>query len=321
MTKRETGLRALTEITLLNDSEFIHIEERRKRRFDYPLHKHSEMELNFIEHYHGLRRVVGDAVEPVVGKRELVLVGSGLEHHWEESNDFEPREVHEITIQFPRTMFDGPIFGNIHFAGIRRLLAHAEQGICFGDGAIARVLPRLRRLTRMPAGFDRMQVMMKILHILGEETDYRLLSTGVFAGAKSVISDSERIEIVTSYIRKHFAEVIRLEDLAAMAYMSPTAFSHFFHLRTHKRVSDFIIDERIGYAIRELVDGKQSVLQICYSAGFQNVSNFNRQFKKRRGCTPSEYRAQYQHGRSCTEKPLNEPEIDEDRREIRPRKG
>lgn len=320
-TGKEHSRRTLTEITLLSEQEFIHLEERVKERFDYPLHRHPELELNFIEHFQGLRRVVGDSVETVKGDMELVLIGSNLAHRWEEAEDFVQQPVHEITIQFSPTIFEGALFRHIHFAGVRALLTHAEQGVCFGEQAVAHVLPLLRRIATMPAGFDRMQMMMKILHSLGSEEDYRLLSTGSFSDSKAPITDSERIEIVTNYIRAHFTEVIRLEDLASMAYMSPTAFSSFFHLRTHKRVSDFIIDERIGYAIRALLEGRRSVSQICYDAGFQNVSNFNRQFKKRRGCTPRAFRDRYRKGEECPENLLNSPEVDEEKREIRPKKG
>ena len=68
--------------------------------------------------------------------------------------------------------------------------------------------------------------------------------------------------------------------------MTPTAFSRFFKLRTGRSISDYVIDIRPGHASRQLVDSTTSVAEICYECGFNNVSNFNRIFKKKKGNSP-----------------------------------
>lgn len=284
----------LTEITLLNESEFLHLEVRHKQHFDYPLHHHTEIELNFVENYNGLRRVIGDSVETCQQGCELILIGPQLEHCWEEGPDFQPVDTHEITIQFSPKLFEGSVYTNEHFHSFVQMLMNCRQGICFGPKAITHVRPILDELAQMPPGFYRYQQLLKLLYELSLQDDYRLLATESFS-RNETISDNQRIERVMEYIRGNYKNVIRLSTLAAIAYMSPTAFSHFFRLRTHKSVSDFILDERIGYATRLLVDTNQSVQEICYDSGFQNISNFNRQFLKRRGCTPGQYRANYKH--------------------------
>ena len=75
--------------------------------------------------------------------------------------------------------------------------------------------------------------------------------------------------------------------------MTPTAFSRFFHLHTHKTVSEYTIDIRLGHATRMLVDSSHSVAEICYACGFNNISNFNRIFKKKKGCSPTVFRENY----------------------------
>ena len=81
--------------------------------------------------------------------------------------------------------------------------------------------------------------------------------------------------------------------LANLAGMTPTAFSRFFHLHTHKTVSEYTIDIRLGHATRMLVDSTHSVAEICYACGFNNISNFNRIFKKKKGCSPTIFRENY----------------------------
>lgn len=84
------------------------------------------------------------------------------------------------------------------------------------------------------------------------------------------------------YISEHYQEDVRLADMADMVGMTPVSFSRFFHLRTGKTLSDYIIDIRLGFATRLLVDSSQTIAEICYDCGFNNLSNFNRMFRKKR---------------------------------------
>ena len=79
-----------------------------------------------------------------------------------------------------------------------------------------------------------------------------------------------------------------------MVGMTPVSFSRFFRLRTGKTLSDFIIDIRLGYATRMLIDTAKTVAEVCYDCGFNNISNFNRMFKRKKGCSPKEFRENYQ---------------------------
>lgn len=81
--------------------------------------------------------------------------------------------------------------------------------------------------------------------------------------------------------------------MSDLAGMTPVAFSRFFKLRTGKSLSDYIIYLRLGFAARLLVDSTRSIAEICYECGFNNLSNFNRIFKKKKGCSPKEFRDNY----------------------------
>lgn len=81
--------------------------------------------------------------------------------------------------------------------------------------------------------------------------------------------------------------------MAHLVGMTSTSFSRFFKLRTGKTLSDYVIDIRIGFASRLLVDTTMSVAEICYECGFNNLSNFNRIFKKKKDCSPKEFREYY----------------------------
>ena len=92
------------------------------------------------------------------------------------------------------------------------------------------------------------------------------------------------------YINDHYAEPLKLNDLADLVGMSPVAFSRFFRMRTGRTLSDYIIDIRLGYAARMLAETTKNISEICYECGFNNLSNFNRTFKSKRGYTPRDFR-------------------------------
>lgn len=291
----------LTEITLLNErAECLHLEKRTKNTFDYPLHKHKELEINYVEGGNGLMRIVGDSVEPVQDL-DLAIVGSGLEHQWAEPQGFEEHEMHEITIHFSRSLLGEELLANQYFKGINMLFQRSQRGMCFSQAAVARVKGKLWQMANMEPGFARFMLLLEVLHELSETDDFRLLASEEFSHS-AIPSDNQRIRLVLEYINKHFREEIRLQDLADLVCMTPTSFSRFFNLRTHMSVSDYIIECRLGYATRQLVDSVQTVLEICYDSGFNNVSNFNRIFKKRKGYTPTEFRRQYNRSKTVDDK-------------------
>ena len=104
-----------------------------------------------------------------------------------------------------------------------------------------------------------------------------------------LLSDPDFLGVL-AYVYKDVPQ----EQLAALVSMSPSAFSRYFKLRTGKSLSEYIIDVRLGHAARKLVDTTDSVSEICWTTGFNTLSNFNRLFRKRKGCTPKEFREKYQ---------------------------
>lgn len=287
---------AITEITPLSDKDFFYLIDRRKAFFDYPVHSHTDYELNFVAHAPGAHRVVGDSIEEIP-EFDLVMVGNGIEHAWEQ-NRCTSANIHEITVQFSRDLFNDSFLAKTQMAPIREMLNQSHHGIVFSQLAVMRVFNRLERLTRMASDFYRVMEFFVILHELATtEGGYRVLSSSSFAKVPER-TDSRRVQKVNDYITEHFREDIHLDQLARMVGMTPTAFSRFFKLRTGRTVSDLIIDIRLGYAARALVDTTHNISEICYECGFNNISYFNRVFKRRKGCSPKDFRDAYKRHRS-----------------------
>lgn len=279
------------EITPLSDKDCFYIADRHKTEFTYPIHNHSEFELNFTEHSAGVRRIVGDSVE-IIGDYDLVLIASrDLEHVWEQHECKSP-DIREITIQFSSDLFFNNLIHKSQFDTIRTMLDSAQKGLAFPMSAIMKIYSALDTLSSEKNGFYSVIRLLTILHELSLCEDARTLSSSSFAKI-DVQSDSRRVQKIQVYINEHYQEEIRLNQLADMAGMTPIAFSRFFKLRTAKTLSDYIIDIRLGHAARLLVDSTNSISEICFECGFNNLSNFNRIFRKKKGCAPKEFRENY----------------------------
>lgn len=280
----------ITEITPLSERDCFYLVDRHKTTFTYPLHKHDELELNFIENCSGAKRIVGDNIE-MLQNYDLVLIGGGLEHAWEQ-DECVSTNMREITIQFSANLFGSELLEKNQMASLKRLMQNAKNGIAFEMPAIMRIYDRINEITHTQPGFYRVLKLFEILYELSIVDDYHLLTSSAFAHVQST-PDSRRVKRVEDFIDKNYRDEIRLQQLADIANMTPTAFSRFFRLRTGRSISEYIIDVRLGHASRMLADSTNSVVEICYDCGFNNVSNFNRIFKKKKGCTPTEFRENY----------------------------
>lgn len=283
--------KAFTEITPLSALDCFYIVERHKTQFTYPLHRHKEFELNFIEHAPGVRRIVGDSIE-TIGEYDLALItGENLEHVWEQGNCESP-DIREVTIHFSSELFGPNILNKNQFSGIKTMLRRAEHGLAFSIGSIMSCYTLINELVGEKDSFNQFLICLSILNTLAGSEDARILASSSFAATERN-PESRRVQKVKQYINDHYAEPLRLETLAQLAGMASTSFSRFFKDRAGQTLSDYIIDVRLGYAARQLVDTTKNISEICYGCGFNNLSNFNRLFKQYREATPKEFRALY----------------------------
>lgn len=287
------GNRVLQEIAPLGENDFMYVADRHKQEFDYPIHRHEIFELNFVANAVGCRRIVGDSTE-VIGDLDLVLITSPeLEHVWEQ-NKCKSDDIHEITIQF-RADFDSPnsIYQTNPFFSIRQMLSRAKRGLSFPRETILLVLDSLLNLSSIKDGFQAVKEFFTILNTLSKCDNAKELASSAFAKV-AVDSKSKRILTVKNYIDVHYREDISLEEVADLIGMAPAAFSRFFKLHTGKTISEYIVDIRLGHAARLLVDTTDTISEICWATGFNTLSHFNRLFRKRKQCSPKEFRMKYQ---------------------------
>jgi AraC-like DNA-binding protein len=280
----------LREITPLTQSDCFTLFSRVKSEFDFPLHYHEEFELNFIQNAKNARRVIGDHIEDI-DELELVLVGSNLQHAWF-THSCKSKEIREITIQFHKDLFDEKLLRRNQLSFIRTMLEKSLRGILFSKETTQLLAPRIIELNQKQ-GFDSVLELMSILHDLSISRNMRILSDASFNNTEQYTYNSRRIEKTLEYMNHNFDKPITLNEVARLANMSDAAFSRFFKQRTGNTFIDSLTEIRLGHASRMLIDTTQSIAEIAYHCGFNNISNFNRIFKKKKSCTPKDFRESF----------------------------
>lgn len=289
-------MRIYREITPVRKEDVFILLSHPNAGFDYPLHNHPEYELNLVLNGAG-NRIVGDSIDKYSNK-DLVLIGPNIYHRWDSNAlDKETRDQppHVITIQFGEHLFDHTLLTKEAFYSIRLMLEQSIRGIQFYGSTLDLAIERLKNLSKT-TGFQSVLDFLSLLNFLSNSVEKNYLVSPGFSN-KPDFSKSRRINQVYEYILEHFSQRINLQDVASIANMSESAFSHFFKKSTNKSFTQFVIDLRIGYACKLLLESHDTISEICYKCGFSNLSNFNRLFKKNKGLPPYQYRKQFENRR------------------------
>lgn len=280
------------EITPLTENDCFMVFDRHKEVFDFPIHYHEEFELTFIENAKGIKRVVGDHME-AIEDQELVLVGSNLPHGWTGKS---PHVVHEITIQFHKDLFHEKFLNRNQLSFVKSLLEYANRGVKFSKETIAMIRPRLLALNHK-SGFDSVLELISILHYLSISPDMRMLVSSSFVQDQFHFK-SRRIEQAFQYMRTHYEKDVSLADLAREVSMTEASFSRFIKQRTGLTFVESLNNIRLGHASRLLIDTTMNIAEISFKCGFNNLSYFNRTFKRKYQTTPKAFRENYRGTRT-----------------------
>ena len=253
-------------------------------------HFHKEFELIYFLEGQGLR-IVGDHISNFK-KGELVLVGEWLPHLWRNEEGIDKGLNSDfIVLKFPKLLDGVNLFSLPEFSEIRSLLHNSKQGIHFSQQTVSRVHDSILKLMNK-SSTEILIHSLKLLHQLSREKGYKLLSNANF-NLPTEISRENRLQVVINFIFENYNKAISLEEISSVAYMTPPAFCRYFKSRTNKTFSQFLNDFRISRACQYLIDGEKSIKQICFDAGFNSMTNFNRTFKKSKGTTPTVFRSNY----------------------------
>lgn len=279
----------LREITPLTQSDCFTLFSRSKKKFDFPLHYHEEYELNLILNAKNAKRIVGNHIH-IIDDLELVFVGPNLSHAWF-THECKSQEIIEVTIQFHKDFLDETMLRRNQLSFIRNLFERSKKGIAFSRDTVKRIKPRILELCQKN-GFDSVLELLSILHDLSISRNMLTLSDAAFNNQQANYN-SRRIEKVFEYLNLNYSKPLTLAEVAKITNMPEVSFSRFIKKRTGKTFIDSLNEIRLGHASRMLIDTTTTISEIAYSCGFNNISNFNRVFKKKKNTTPKEFRDNY----------------------------
>jgi AraC-like DNA-binding protein len=245
-------------------------------------HFHDELELTLIIKSTG-SRMVGDSIDSFK-EGDLVLLGKNLPHTWR--NDSSPLSE-ALVIHFFEDFLGEKFFNIPEMYKIKRLLNRSGRGLSISGNTSKKVVGLMKKMENN-TGSQNIIHLLTILQELAESEEVEEISSEGFANSMS-LTDSDRLKRVYEYIMNHFDEDLNLNKAAAVANMSPSAFSRYFKSRTRKSFTQFVIEMKISYCCKLLINEKLSIADVCYRSGFQNLSNFNQHFKDITGLTPKRY--------------------------------
>ena len=278
------------EIVPLYDTKLL-IKKEYLMHMNINWHIHPEYELVLIASNGGME-YVGSYNKPINGV-ELLLIGPNIPHMWHTNSGTKACEdAYQIVLQFPQDIFNGILFTTSPFSHIGAMLKRAELGISFQLTNTAEMNARLEAMLAMN-DFDRSIALLNMLHTLAGSADAKILSS---FGSNDIFNDKgiKRIYDIYQYINTNFKQRIKLEEIAKIACMTPQAFCKYFKQKTKKTLLEFVNEIRIGNACQLLVNSDYNIIQVCYESGYNNLSNFNRYFKKIVKMTPAEYKKKMQ---------------------------
>lgn len=256
--------------------------------FSTPWHYHPEHELVLIEESYGTR-FIGNTVSEF-SKGNLSFIGRNLPHIYNNPPEYyqnnQSLRAKSIVIHFSESLFDD--FLQLPEAlKIKSFLIQSTFGFDIYGRTKSKIISNMRKILKSE-GFTRILLLLDILNELASSSELEYISETKMVGYNHL--DSDRLSLVFQHILSNFSKEIKLEDMASLLFMTRTSFCRYFKERTKRTFSDFLIDIRLNHAAQLLVEQNENIIAIAMECGYNNTTNFNRQFKRKYKVTPIVYR-------------------------------
>jgi len=264
------------------------------RDFEYgyyptPWHYHPEYELVTIVESTG-KRIIGDHISDFK-PGNLALIGPNIPHIYKNDAAYYENnpaiKARSIVIHFTESSLGNDFLSLPEAAILKSLLQKAASGLDILGDTGKSVNEKLRVIVT-DTGLKRLITLLDILRIIADSAEVSPITKAPMTGHNE--KESTRLCKVLDWITANFENDIKLAEAAAIAEMHKSAFSRFFSLRTRKSFSFFLQELRLQKASKLLVESGSSITSICYDCGYNNISNFNRQFINYYKMNPRNYR-------------------------------
>ena len=267
-------------------------------------HFHPEYELHLITTTSG-RSFIGD----YIGRFEpgnLVLIGPNVPHNW--LSDVPPDTVISercLVLQFTEIFAVSCVSLFPELLLVRRLLESARCGLEFSADTGVAAASIMRRMLET-TGVRRVELFFALLSLIQEAPAPKILAGLGYCAAPDTYL-SQPLNHVLAQIAANPASDFRESELAGLSGYSQSRFSKAFKRKTGSSFVRYLQGIRLNKACEMLIADDKSVAEICFSTGFNNLSNFNRQFRGMKGMSPSDFRRRHRSGAAAGAIAANQP--------------
>ena len=249
-------------------------------------HFHPEYEIVYVEAETGVRHV-GDHISKYEGS-DLVFIGPNIPHL---NFDYGVKTIAEtVVIQMKEHFLGETFFALPEIVEITDLFEKAKAGIAFTGATKKEVGEKLKLLPLLPH-FQQLMELLQIFQTLATSKEYCLLNSRPIANA-SLLKEQQRMHKIYHFIEVNYQKDIDVNKVAELTHLTTAAFCRYFKKTTHLTFTDFLNQYRINQAKKLLLHNK-NVTEACYESGFENLSHFNKTFKKIAGENPSHFKKRH----------------------------
>ena len=254
-------------------------------------HYHQEFELSFITEGSG-SRIVGDSVEEF-HPGDLIFIGPRIPHVWFSErpvlNQHSGRTLESVYLLFNHEILPEGLTALPEFSHVNHAIKLSERGMRItGDtlNQVSRIMLQLPYLKSM----KRLMLFYEIMDIIGQSQNFTFLASEDYVKTR-FNSSNLRVKNIHEFLMLNYREEINLEEIAAIVHLAPASACRFFKSSTGLTIFEYLNKIKIDYACKLLLNTDLNIVDISYDCGFNNLSHFNKQFRKFLGKTPSEFRS------------------------------
>ena len=255
-------------------------------------HYHNNFEISFITEGSG-KRIVGDSIEEFQ-PGDLAFIGRDLPHVWiadKETQVLSKRTLEMVFLQFTLNVLPSQLLSLPEFSHVKKALDLSERGIQIISQTLNEVSEIMLQLPYLKS-FDRMLSFFKMMDIIGKSKTNVQLASKEYLNLRFT-TGNKRIATIHEYLMNNYQEEVDLKSLAALINMAEGSLCRFFKQNMGITLFEYLNQIKTEFACKLLMDLDLSITEVSFDSGFNNISHFNKQFKKITGVTPSKYRKRF----------------------------
>lgn len=270
------------------------VQEDKLPYFYNHLHRHNETQITWI--IKGEGTLIAGSCMQRFKSGDIYIIGANQPHIFKSDPEYFERkrntEIHSLTLFVnPRGLFSN-ILELPEMKNAKRFFDATKMGLQV-PGLYSRQLIQKLLLVKEAKNGYRLAAFINLLQLLASIRKFKTLSNTY---TEYSISEFEglRMNDIYQYTMAHYTENITLQQISAVAYLTPQAFCRYFKKHTCKTYITFLNEIRINEACKKIVTEEfDSLASVAYQTGFTNAVTFNRVFKKMIGQPPKKFLNEY----------------------------